>query len=61
MTTLFEIEIKEIKLSDDSITYDLMITPENSHRQIAIACESYRHAIELKEMLKKAVSIDLMY
>ena len=60
MTVLFEIELKELELSDGSTGYDLRIIPENDHREIAIACESKQHAIALKELLKKSVSIELM-
>lgn len=60
MTVLFEIELKELELSDGSIGYDLRIIPENDYREIAIACKSEEQAIELKKLLDKAISIELM-
>ena len=54
-------EIKETKLSDGSIVYDLQITTDHVRDpQIAIACIYEQHAIDLKALLDDTVSIELM-
>ena len=53
-------EIKELELSDGSTGYDLRITAENAHLEIAIACVSEKQAIELKKLLEQTVSIELI-